>query len=214
MRRTQPAARSLSTNTPGVDWRAAARLAARADNYLSYSEFPWSPDACLVCSSDHLSFKAITSLDDLHSCHKFNVSANGSFVGSNLGVFMDDSPALHNGVSGMPARRLPCLVPKPEIPPLLAGPLQIWAKPQPNGSVAVFAVHMGQLESGAPHDNQTVTVDFADVPWLKAQQPYSVRDLYAKAALPGTARGSYTLDAPLAPVSSRMLLFAPAGGAE
>lgn len=133
---------------------------------------------------------------------------------------MDDTAVTHNGVSGMPARRLPCLVEKPEIPPLLAGPLQIWAKPQPVArpsaakstpakAVAVFAVHMGQMESGQAHANQTVTVNFTDIPWLDTNTSYKVRDLYAKADLSGTHVGSYTLAEPLAPVSSRMLLFTP-----
>ena len=173
--------------------------------------------------SYHLSFKPIKTLDDLHSCDKFNVTANGTLVGKNLGVYMDDTPVTHSGVSGMPARRLPCLVARSEIPPLLAGPLQIWAKPQPIAklstrepasktvakAVAVFAVHMGQMESGQAHANQTVTINFTDISWMQTQMQYKVRDLYAKADLPGTHVGSYTLQEPLAPVSSRMLLFTP-----
>jgi hypothetical protein len=65
--------------------------------------------------SHHLSFKEIKTLDDLKSCDKFNITANGTLIGKNLGVFMDDTPVPHNGVSGMPARRLPCLVPKPQV---------------------------------------------------------------------------------------------------
>ena len=174
--------------------------------------------------SHHLSFKPIKTLDDLNSCDKFNLTANGTLTGSHLGVFMDDTPVTHNGVSGMPARRLPCLAAKPEIPPLLAGPLQIWAKPQPVArlstaesisakAVAVFAVHMGQMESGQAHANQTVTVNFTDIPWLITNTAYKVRDLYARADLPGTHVGSYTLTEPLAPVTSRMLLFTPSSSA-
>jgi hypothetical protein len=161
--------------------------------------------------SSHLSFKPIVTADDLHSCDMFNITSNGTFVGKNLGVFMDDTPANRNGVSGMPARRLPCLVARPEIPPLLAGPLQQWAKPQPKGSVAVFVVHNGQMESKAPHANQTVKIKFADVPWLDCSKTYAVRDLYAKqAAVPAQASGgSYEVAEALAPVSSRMFLFTP-----
>lgn len=187
--------------------------------------------------SHHLSLKPIKSLDDLHSCDHFNLTANGTLLGKNLGVFMDDTPVTHNDVSGMPARRLPCLVARPEIPPLLAGPLQIWAKPQPlspasasvvatdmssshaddeqaaggggGTAVAVFAVHMGQMESGEAHQNQTITVNFTDVPWMQQGVAYKVRDLYAKADLAGTHTGSYTLTELLAPLSSRMLLFTP-----
>ena len=171
--------------------------------------------------SHHLSFRPIKTLDDLNSCDKFNLTANGTLVGQHLGVYMDDTPVPHNGVSGMPARRQPCLVANPEIPPLLAGPLKIWAKPQPitrlpaaepttGKAVAVFAVHMGQMESGQAHANQTVTVNFTDIPWLEPNTEYKVRDLYAKTDLAGVHTGSYSLNEPLAPVSSRMLLFTPA----
>ena len=129
-----------------------------------------------------------------------------------MGVFMDDSPALHNGVSGMPARRSPCLAARPEIPPLLAGPLQILAKPQANGSVAVLAIHFGQMESSVPHPSQSVTIDFADIEWMDVSRSYRVRDLFAKKDLATTATAKYKLDAPLAPVSSRMLLFTPTSG--
>ena len=76
--------------------------------------------------SHHLSLVPIVTEDDLRSkCLRFNLTANGTLVGANLGVFMDDAPANHDGVSGMPARRQPCLVAAPEIPPLLAGPIQM-----------------------------------------------------------------------------------------
>ena len=99
--------------------------------------------------SSHLSFKPIVTADDLHSCDMFNITSNGTFVGKNLGVFMDDTPANRNGVSGMPARRLPCLVARPEIPPLLAGPLQQWAKPQPKGATAVLIINDSPHNSSA-----------------------------------------------------------------
>ena len=89
--------------------------------------------------------------------------------------------------------------------------LQQWAKPQPKGSVAVFVVHNGQMESKAPHANQTAKIKFADVPWLDCSKTYAVRDLYAKqAAVPAQASGgSYEEAEALAPVSSRMFLFTP-----
>ena len=159
--------------------------------------------------SNHLSLSPIASVDDLNSCDKWSLSLNGTLVGKNLGVYMDDTPANRNGVSGMPPRRAPCLAARDEIPPLLAGPLQIWAKPQANGAVAVLAIHFGQMESKAAHSNQSVTIDFGDVPWLDSSKLYTVRDLHSHKDLAGHAKGEYKLDAELAPISSRMLLLAP-----
>jgi hypothetical protein len=159
--------------------------------------------------SNHLSIKAIKTMDDLQSCDRFDMSTNGTLVGRKAGVFMDDTPTVHNGVSGMPPRRLPCLAAQTAIPPLLAGPIQVWAKPQPSGAVAVFVVHMGQMESSIPHTNQTVTISFARIPWMKAAQKYKVRDLHSRQDLGGEHLDHWTLDSPLMPVASRMLMFSP-----
>lgn len=72
---------------------------------------------------------------------------------------------------------------------------------------------MGQMEAKQQHSNQTITVKFSEVPWMDPAATYAVRDLFAKKDMPGPGRGAgrYTLDAPLAPLSSRMFLFTPVG---
>ena len=82
--------------------------------------------------------------------------------------------------------------------------MQIWAKPQPAGAIAMYILH-----SGVDETPTNVTVELGRVPWYDARQSYLVRDVYARADL-GTARGaSYALRPLLAPRSSRMLLFTP-----
>lgn len=68
--------------------------------------------------------------------------------------------------------------------PVPSGTLEVWGKPLSDGSVAVILLNRGDV--AAP-----ITVQFSDLPWLKATTGCKVRDLWARKDL-GSASQSYT----------------------
>ena len=77
---------------------------------------------------------------------------------------------------------------------------QIWAKPQPDGAVAVFVLN------AAAHDDIEVTINFADV-GLAPDATVNVRDVWARADV-GQARGKYS-PPPIGAHDSALLMLSP-----
>jgi hypothetical protein len=106
-----------------------------------------------------------------------------------------------------------CLVPRttnprPPSPPSASPTMQIWAKPQPDGAVAVLVIN--NYEVGAAGNNQTVTIDFADVRF-KSAGASTVFDIWAEKTIAPVAAGatSFTTDS-FGAHDSRFYLISPA----
>ena len=78
--------------------------------------------------------------------------------------------------------------------------VQIWAKPQPDGAVAVFVLN------AAAHDDIKVKIQFADV-GLAPDATVNVRDVWARADV-GQAKGEYS-PPPIGAHDSALLMLSP-----
>jgi len=106
-----------------------------------------------------------------------------------------------------------CLAARPKTPPGGGGgggggssDIQIWAKPQPTGAVAVLVLNGD--ENGA----HAVDIDLAAVN-VSSTSSFSVFDIWTEASLPGVAKGSFTTDS-IAPHDSRFYVFTPSSTEE
>ena len=94
-----------------------------------------------------------------------------------------------------------CLVARGSSPPGNQGIVQLWAKPQPEGALAVFL--LSNQDTSAP--NTTITIDVAQE--LNMTGAVSVRDLWSRTNL-GSHTGFFTTDA-FGGHDSRFYLFSP-----
>ena len=84
-----------------------------------------------------------------------------------------------------------------------ADAMQLWAKPQPDGAVAVLVVN------SAGKENLSATIDFAEVHYEPGENPTRVFDVWAQAELP-TLRGATAFETPLiGPGDSVYYTFTP-----
>lgn len=93
-----------------------------------------------------------------------------------------------------PASMGRCLTARQELPSMTMPPqiLQVWAKPQPNNSVAVLVLSNGIVNSSVV-ENGTIILDFAEL-GLPTVDNIFVRDIWAKVDV-GTFSGSFKIDA-------------------
>lgn len=84
--------------------------------------------------------------------------------------------------------------------------IQIWAKPQPNGAVAVLVLN------GDTANSHEVEINLSAVN-VSATSAFSVMDVWAQQALSQKATGTFTTDA-VAPHDSRFYVFSPATATE
>ena len=80
---------------------------------------------------------------------------------------------------------------------------QIWAKPQPDGAMAVLAIN----NQAGP--NFHARINFSAIEGMDPTKGYDVRDVYQRAALPTGAMGGSFVTTAFAEHDSRLLLFTP-----
>ena len=80
--------------------------------------------------------------------------------------------------------------------------VQIWAKPQPGGAVAVLVINVGDV------NNATVPFTMAEVKYTHTTGATTVLDIWTGKTSTESAVTTYTTDS-IAPHDSRFFLFSP-----
>jgi hypothetical protein len=138
---------------------------------------------------------------------RWNLTASGELV-SQMGAQLRNAaagakkpvPAVADG---------PCLVARRGSPNIF-GPMQLWSKPQPQHSAAVFIQATGSTWGNNNVEDSAATFTLAEIPGLPAgTQKVHVRDIWNHADLPD-AEGTISTD-PIEPGDSRFYLLTPVG---
>ena len=141
----------------------------------------------------------------------WNLTAAGQLV-SQLGVqtWAKQNNYPKPGTMPVPAGTAgPCLAPQ-RGPPNKFGPLQLWSKPQPGGSVAVFVQSTGSTWGNSGQGGASMTIKLSELPGLAAgTTKVKVRDLWKRVDLPDASGGQIISD-PIDEGDSRFYLLTPA----
>jgi hypothetical protein len=106
----------------------------------------------------------------------------------------------------------PCLAARRGSPNIF-GPLQLWSKPQPRDTAAVFIQATGSTWGNNNVDHSVASFELAEIPGLPAgTTKVHVRDIWNRADLPDAVE-TITTD-PIAPGDSRFYLLTPIAAEE